>query len=182
MSTFGHGGPRAQAQGQARRLGELYVFLFYIDESGNTGNVRHPHKLGFMLLVRRIDEWLRAQQSTADPGRGGAPVLGLLVADEHKEVDRDLVRTFAAWRAPKVDSSDRRREIRCLIDTVHTVPSHNSWMIQVADCVAYLRGRYGRLLRAKGTRTGTYSASEAAVAGLWLDHCQPRVVDDRLWP
>jgi hypothetical protein len=133
-----------------------------------------------MYLVERIDEWLEEHQPESDLLSPEPPLYGLLVADEQKEVDRDIIRQFAFWRDFGTDGY-RRREIRYLIDTVHYVPSQDSWLIQLADCVAFLRNRLERVLRRKGWDTATYTESEQAVSTLWR-HCAPQVVDDRVWP
>jgi hypothetical protein len=142
----------------------------------------HPHRLGFMYLLERIDEWLEEEQPEPTLfGEPAAPLYGLIVADEQKEVDRDIVQRFAFWREAGTDFGSYR-ELRYLIDTVHYVPSHDSWLIQLADCVAYLRNRVDRLRRAKGSNRTTYTSAEAAVDRLWRDYCQPKVVREYLWP
>jgi len=142
----------------------------------------HPHRLGFMYLLERIDEWLEEEQPEPTLfGEPAASLYGLIVADEQKEVDRDIVQRFAFWREAGTDFGSYR-ELRYLIDTVHYVPSHDSWLIQLADCVAYLRNRVDRLRRAKGSNRTTYTSAEAAVDRLWRDYCQPKVVREYLWP
>lgn len=137
----------------------------------------HPHRLGMMYLVERIDEWLEGQQ---DPN--GNKTLGLLVADEQREVDREIVESFASWRRFGTEHGYRERDIDFLIDTVHYVPSHDSWLIQLADCVAYIRNRYARVLRESGWMEQDWSESEKATVDLWRTRCRPKVVDDRVWP
>lgn len=86
----------------------------------------HPHTLAFQFLVERMDMWLQKQQ----PRRPAAhPVLGLVIADEQKEVGRDLVRNFARWRLLGTEIGYRRRTIRYMVDTVHYVPSTDSWLL-----------------------------------------------------
>lgn len=141
----------------------------------------HPHRLGFMYLLERIDEWLEDQQPEAELFDPVTPEYGLIVADEQKEVDRQIVARFAYWKDTGTDFSGGR-ELRWLVDTVHYVPSHDSWLIQLADCIAYIRSRYQRVLREKGPNTEAYSASEAAVVRLWRDRCDELVVSSYLWP
>ena len=57
---------------------------------------------------------------------------GLLVADEQRGLDRDIIESLPHWRESGTDFGVR--EIRHLVDTLHTVPSHDSWLIQLADC------------------------------------------------
>jgi uncharacterized protein DUF3800 len=134
-----------------------WLFIVGIDKAGLKRRAArsgyapdHPYRLAFMNLVERIDGWLHELTTRVELRE----VLGLLVADEQKEVDREMIASFAAWRAQGTQYSPRRKALRQLVDTVHYVPSHDSWLIQLADCVAYLFSRYHRVQREKGrTRT-----------------------------
>jgi hypothetical protein len=136
----------------------------------------HPHKLAFTYLLERIDEALERAQ----PDSG--PLYGLVVADEQKEMDREIVQRFADWRDSGKKFGHRARELRYLLDTIHYVPSHDSWLIQLVDCVAYIRSRYDRVLREKGGIEERYSASEHAVVRLWRENCEDKVASDECWP
>jgi Protein of unknown function (DUF3800) len=136
----------------------------------------HPHTLALQFLVERFDLWLQKRQP-----RRGDPVLGLVVGDEQKEVDREVVRSFALWRGDGTKIGYRRRTIRFLVDTVHHVPSTDSWLLQLVDCVSYLRNRYEKV-RAKTARGEEPSASDHEIVHLWRTHCAPVVVTDRVWP
>ncbi|HEX8245017.1 MAG TPA: DUF3800 domain-containing protein [Longimicrobium sp.] len=139
----------------------------------------HPYRLAFMYLVERIDGWLHERA----PRAATREVLGLLVADEQKEVHRQMIESFAAWRAKGTQYSSRGKAIRHLVDTVHYVPSHDSWLIQLADCVAYIFSRYHRIQREKGELPGdALTLAEAAVVRLWNDRCRKRLVEFYLWP
>lgn len=143
----------------------------------NNYTPQHPHKLASMYLFERIDEWLEKQQ-----GAGQEPIYGLLIADEQKEVHRDIVENFAYWRDRGTQGGYRARPIGFLIDTVHYVPSHDSWLIQLADCVAFLRNRQARVLWDKGFDDANYTNSDNAIVGLWQDNCRPYVINDLVWP
>lgn len=138
----------------------------------------HPHRLAFMYLLERIDEWLERAQ----PEGSVEPLYGLVVADEQKEMDREIVQRFADWRDSGTRFGHRARELRYLLDTIHYVPSQDSWLIQLVDCVAYVRSRFGRVLREKGADEELYSASERAVVGLWREYCAKKVASDECWP
>ena len=145
--------------------------------AGENGYIpEHPYTLAARYLLERIDEWLESQGTTQEP------VYGLLVADEQHEVARDMVALFALWRDQGTQLGYRSRDIRFLLDTIHFVPSHDSWLIQLADCAAFLRNRYERVKREKGSDSALYSQSEAAIVRLWEEHCQPCVINDRVWP
>lgn len=204
-----HGGDLFQGRGdcsalspaeRVRLYGELVallgrhdcaVFVQGIDKARHKARAEgrgyspwHPHRLAFMYLLERIDERLEQAQPEMDffGDLSGPPVYGLVVADEQKEIDREIVQRFAFWRDSGTEFGYRARELRYLLDTVHYVPSHDSWLIQLVDCVAYLRNRYGRLRREKGSDESRYSASDHAVARLWQDHCAAQVVSDECWP
>lgn len=136
----------------------------------------HPHALAFRLLVERIDGWLEVRQTTGDP------VLGLLVADEQKEVDREMVRSLACWRAMGNPAEQGGSAIRYLIDTVHYVPSTDSWLLQLADCVTYLRNRYEKILRGKILPGEPLTAADQEVVSLWEVFCRPAVESEVLRP
>ncbi len=138
----------------------------------------HPHRLAFTYLLERIDESLERAQ----PSAPAEPLYGLVVADEQKEMDREIVQRFADWRDSGTRFGHHARELRYLLDTIHYVPSHDSWLIQLVDCVAYVRSRYGRVLREKGASEELYSASERAMVTLWRENCAGRVVSDECWP
>lgn len=165
------------------------LFICGIDKAAYKARARHPgytrvhpHRLGFMYLVERIDQWLEEAQpaeslfETADD-----PVYGLLVADEQKEVDRQIIERFAFWRSSGTDYGSKRA-IRYLIDTVHYVPSQDSWLIQLADCLAYIFSRYRKVWREKGGDAAKYSPAESTVVQLWEEHCEAKVVAFHLWP
>lgn len=141
----------------------------------------HPHQLGFMYLVESIDRWLLSQQ----PDEDESDLYGLLVADEQKGIERDIIHRFPRWREHGTDHGYKPREIEYLVDTVHTVPSHDSWMIQLADCVAYIRNRE---YRGRREDDGSFvpredlDASGEAVREIYGDICAPQVHEHRLWP
>ena len=128
-----------------------------------------------MYLFEKIDEWLQDKSTSENI------CYGLLVADEQKEVARKTVENFAHWRYAATEGY-RSRTIKYLIDTVHYVPSHDSWLIQLADCVAFIRNRYARIMREKGSNLSLYKESDRAVIELWEDYCSPRIKSDLVWP
>lgn len=142
----------------------------------------HPHALAFRLLVERIDGWLEAQQ-IAGAGEGTPdPVLGLLVADEQKEIDREMVRRLACWWAMGSPDEQEGAAIRCVVDTVHYVPSTDSWLLQLADCVTYLRNRYEKITRGRIVAGEPLTAADREIINLWETFCRPAVESEILWP
>ncbi len=166
------------------------LFVRGIHKAGHARRARekgyapeHPHKLAFRYLVERLDEWLEGQQRDGEARKNGAsPVYGLVVADEQKEVGREIMRSFAHWRDRGTGQGYRARDIRYLLDTVHHVPSRDSWLIQLVDCVAYLRNRCSRVFRESGPREEDWTQSDREVVRLWREHCRPHVESAVIWP
>jgi hypothetical protein len=75
-----------------------------------------------------------------------------------------------------------QRRIHYLIDTVHHVPSTDSWLLQLADCVAYLRNRYEKVQRGKVLRGEKLGPADQEVVSLWTIHCAPLLCCDGAWP
>ncbi len=140
----------------------------------------NPYLLAFMYLTESLDGWLERQQPPK--GVAATPVLGLVVADEQLEMGREIVARFNRWRQNGTDFGIYAREIKYLIDTVHYVPSHDSWLLQLTDCVAYLRNRLQRAYEAKGADKSKYTKSDLAVEVQWKAYCQGCVEVVRVWP
>lgn len=143
----------------------------------------HPYKLGFMYLVESIDYWLQTQQPDPSLFQGASdPVYGLLVCDQQDEVSRDLVGRFAHWRQSGTSHGYKTRDVKYLIDTVHSVPSHDSWLLQLVDCAAFIRNRCEKIGRKHGWDPKLYMVSDRAVFELWEKLCRSCIVDERVWP
>ena len=139
----------------------------------------HPHTLTFQFLLERVDEWLQKRQPR---GRSADELLGLVIADEQKEVGREVVYSFARWRDAGTVMGYRARKLRYLIDTVHHVPSTDSWLLQLVDCMTYLRNRYEKIQRGKVLRGEALGPADEEIVSLWTKHCQPVLVCDGVWP
>ena len=154
----------------------------HLDRADQTGYYTpdHPHRLGFMFLVERIDEWLEEQQPQ---GSEDSPYYGLLVADEQRGIERDIIESLPQWRESGTDFGYNVREIRFLIDTLHTVPSHDSWLIQLADCLAYIRNRANKVdVRYGWGRNVNLDSSSQTVRDIYRDLIAPHVVAHHVWP
>lgn len=174
---------------QVVRDNDCRLFVCGIDKSAHRRRARersyppdHPHRLGFMFLVERIERWLAEQQPGDELFGAASPVHGLLVADEQKEIDREIKRSFSVWREFGTEYGQGLPKVRHLIDTVHYVPSQDSWLIQLADCLAYLHNRYHRVWRGPGSDPQRRTPSEQAVVDLWESHCAARLHSTYIWP
>ncbi|HEU4457231.1 MAG TPA: DUF3800 domain-containing protein [Longimicrobium sp.] len=137
----------------------------------------HPHLPAFRRMAEGIDGWLGCR-----PPESPSPPVGLLVADEQREVDRVTVRSFAGWRAWECLEDEPHRTIRHLVDTVHYIPSVDSWLLQLADCVAYLRNRYEKVMRAAAVPGYVMSPADREIVCLWERFCAPAVESEEIWP
>jgi hypothetical protein len=108
------------------------MYLFPTDESGNTGwNLDVAQQ--FLYLVERLEEFFESHQP---------PANGLLFADENRERDRSIISDFDSFKEYGTVFGHQPREIKRLLDTIHFVKSHDSRLIQLADCSSYLVYRY----------------------------------------
>jgi hypothetical protein len=91
----------------------------------------HPHRLAFVLLIERLELHLRNAES-----------LGLIVADENKEVEQRLIDDLNVYKRSTTGFGWRPIRIRQIVDSIHFVQSKNNRLIQCADLIAYfvLRG------------------------------------------
>jgi hypothetical protein len=146
----------------------------YRAQATGGGRRAHPHAVAFKRLVGCINGWLAYRQSS----HGNDPVVGLLVADEQREVDRETVRAFADWRDNQCGASAER----FLVDTVHYIPSMDSWPLQLADCVSYLRNRYEKVMRSRELPGYMATPADEEIVNLWENFCACVVEDEEIWP
>ena len=112
----------------------------------------HPHRLAFVLLTERVELYLRQ-----------ADALGLLVADENKELEQRLIDDLDVYKRSTTGFGWRPITIKQIVDSVHFVQSKNNRLIQCADLVAYfvlrglrLKGQLATRFRAVPEPKGTY--------------------------
>jgi hypothetical protein len=123
----------------------------------------HPHKLAFIYLLEDVERFLRERRE-----------FGLIVSDEEKEVEEQLVEDLARYKEVGTSFGHSPLELTRVVDNVHWVRSHHSRLMQLADCCAYLCQRQAR-------DKGKTSASAVAVQELWK-RVEPRVWRGRVWP
>jgi len=102
------------------------------------------HELAFLLLVERIENFLIQRER-----------LGLIVADENKEVEQRLIDDLSLYKRHRTNFGYKKVPVRSIIDSVHFVQSKNNLLIQCTDVMAYF------LLR--GYRTNTDLLSRYAM-------------------
>jgi hypothetical protein len=123
----------------------------------------HPHKLAFIYLVEQVEKFLRSRRA-----------YGLIVSDEEKEVEQQLVEDLARYKATGTSFGYNPTELTRVVDNVHWVRSHDSRLMQLADCCAYLCQRQAR-------DRGKTSATALAVQRLW-SIVEPAVWRGKMWP
>jgi Protein of unknown function (DUF3800) len=126
-----------------------------------------PYDLAFQYLAERIDEWLATL-----PGQP----RGLVVADEQQEAGRRMIHQFNQWTHNRTPGGYRARQLGQLLPALHYVRSVDSRLVQLADCVAFLRNRFAKVA------SNPKNNSDIAIIDLWTRHCSPLLVDDRVWP
>jgi Protein of unknown function (DUF3800) len=92
----------------------------------------HPHQEAFADLVQQLDAWLR----THDPKE-----LGLLVADEHDELEQRLIDDLNQYKWLIKQSNEPASGVmpaEQIVDSVHFVRSANNPLIQIADLAAFV--------------------------------------------
>lgn len=123
---------------------------------------RHPHLWALQFLMEKLDAWFKANRERT-----------LLVADEtneHEQFALDLLIDLQTGRPrPGLDFG----AIKQIVDTMHFVRSETNRGVQLADLVAYLRGRI----------LSRPTAATEVERKLWADLVQPSVVTWREpWP
>ncbi|HEX6750485.1 MAG TPA: DUF3800 domain-containing protein [Longimicrobium sp.] len=123
----------------------------------------HPHKLAFIYLVETIERFLRARRE-----------FGLIVSDDEKEMEQQFIEDLARYKELGTSFGHSPIELTRVIDNVHWVRSHNSRLMQLADCCAYICQRFHR------DRDKT-SPSARAVQELW-GSVEGQVYRGKIWP
>ncbi|MCJ2138758.1 DUF3800 domain-containing protein [Methylobacterium sp. E-066] len=95
---------------------------------------RHPHRMAFLFLVERLEDWLSRAE----------PKLGLLVADENKEIEQKLIDDLEIFKLSGTNMGWRPTQISSIVDSIHFVQSTNNRLIQCVDIVAYFSLKYYR--------------------------------------
>lgn len=87
----------------------------------------HPHQLGFLFLIERIEDYLVRENS-----------LGLLIADENRDIEQRLIDDLERFKTVDTGFGYRPTKALHIIDSLHFVKSNNNHLIQLADVVAYI--------------------------------------------
>jgi len=92
---------------------------------------RHPHDLAFQFICERIQDYLQSNG-----------YYGLIFADQNSEMDRKLVRNLNYYKVHGTKWGWRPTVVDRIVGSLNTVPSHQNWLIQLADVVTHflLRG------------------------------------------
>lgn len=114
---------------------DIRVIWAAVDKARSAAKL-HPQQLCFLLVVERVEQWLRAQDVAGEP-----PALGLLIADEFDELEQRLIDDLNRYKNSFVDFGFKLKPVERVIDSVHFVRSFNNPLIQLADVVAYFLNR-----------------------------------------
>lgn len=94
----------------------------------------HPHLRCFQFTLERIQDYLMAVDD-----------LGLLVADEHRELEEEILRDLAFSKHVSTQWGWRPTTIKNVVDTVHFVKSKHNRLVQACDVLTYFRLKGERL-------------------------------------
>lgn len=113
-------------------------------------SARHPHQVAFLLLMEKLESYLQT-----------AGALGLIIADENKEVEQKLIDDLKRFKRNNTGFGWKPMNISRVVDSVHFVRSHNNQLIQCADLVAYFSLRARRVRRMVDERARAQNSSSA---------------------
>ena len=88
----------------------------------------HPHMRCFQFTLERLQDYL---------SRKGE--LGLLIADEHRELEEEIIQDLAFSKEFTTGWGYRPTVIENIIDTVHFVKSKHNRLVQACDVLTYFR-------------------------------------------
>ena len=97
----------------------------------------HPHLHCFRFTLERLQDILSRDNE-----------LGLIIADEHRELEDELIQGLKFSKEKTTAWGYRPTPIVNIIDTVHFVKSENNRLIQACDVLTYFRLK-GQRLRSK---------------------------------
>jgi hypothetical protein len=132
----------------------------------------HPHDISLMYTLEEIERFARAEGR-----RTGETLRVLAVADENQETEDAALRDLALYQEVGTTWGWNPEPIDHLVDTMHFVDSKTNWIMQLADCVTFLAGRWLKI---------TYGIvpdgqSAAAVRSMWEELIRPTLVVVRIW-
>jgi len=117
---------------------EVDVFILGIDKGNYYANV-HPHQAAFVLLVERLNPYLKSLNQ-----------LGLMVCDENHDIEQPIINDLSRFQEYSTSFGYKSVQATEIVDSVHFVKSHNNPIIQLADMVAYFTNRRKLVLRKYG--------------------------------
>ena len=124
----------------------------------------HPHMRCFQFTLERLQDHLSARNE-----------LGLLIADEHRELEEEIIRNFALSTRLTTGWGYRPTAIENIIDTIHFVKSKHNRLVQACDVLTYFRLK-GLRLDARLSDAYLPSAEKAdgmSYSGYVASHAKP---------
>jgi hypothetical protein len=94
----------------------------------------HPHMRCFQFMLERVQDYLSLSGD-----------LGLIVADEHRELEEDIIQDLAFSKEFSTTWGYRPTPIINIVDTVHFVKSRHNRLVQACDVLTYFRLKKLRL-------------------------------------
>ncbi len=86
----------------------------------------HPHMRCFQFTLERVQDYLTVVNG-----------LGLIVADEHRELEEEMIHDLAFSKRVSTGWGWRPTPITSIVDTVHFVKSRHNRLVQACDVLTY---------------------------------------------
>lgn len=112
----------------------------------------HPHMRCFQFTLERLQDHLSSKDE-----------LGLLIADEHRELEEEIIQNLAFSKEFTTGWGQRPTAIKNIIDTVHFVKSKHNRLVQACDVLTYFRLKG---LRLSDKLLGAYLPSTEKAVGM----------------
>ena len=122
----------------------------------------HPHMKCFQFTLERLQDYLELQDD-----------LGLIVADEHRELEEEIIRDLALSKSATTGWGWRPTAIKNIIDTVHFVKSRHNRLVQACDVLTYFRLKGMRII---DRTTNDWLGSTDKADGLGISAYRDRIL------
>jgi hypothetical protein len=151
---------------------QVKCIISIIDKAAHHDRYRfpiHPQNLAFLFFLEMFQEILDRDDK-----------YGMVVADEEHDKSDDIILDFKKYRRQGTGFSFYKSvELTRILDNVHFVKSHDSWIMQLSDVMLYHYNK-GRNVRFK--KYGQELSDSDEVVGGFYDRITQNVAKFKLFP